>query len=138
MTKENRHIVLFDGVCNLCNSSVSYILDKNKDNHFYFASLQSDFGQEILKKNNLKTDDFDTFLYFNPDNQTLYDRSSAAIRVIGQLNPFYYKLIKVFLILPKFIRDSVYNFVSKNRYRWFGEKETCALTPPELKHRFID
>lgn len=137
MLKEKRHIILFDGVCNLCNSSVSFILDNNKKNHFYFASLQSDFGQNILKKHEMNTTDFDTFLYYNPNKQTLFDKSSAAIRVIGQLNPFYFKCILIFLLVPKKLRDLVYTYISKNRYKWFGQTDTCRVVPSEDKKRFI-
>lgn len=133
----NKHIVLFDGVCNLCNSSVDFILKHDKNERFYFASLQSDFGQELLKHFNRDTEDFDTFLYYNPEKSKLFDRSTAALYVIPTLNKWYLKLGKIGFIFPKFFRDGIYNVISKNRYKWFGRKDTCALTPPELKHRFI-
>ena len=133
----NKHIVLFDGVCNLCNSSVDFILKHDKNERFYFASLQSEFGQSLLNHFDRDTKDFDTFLYYNADKKQLFDRSTAALYVLPKLDKWYLKLMKVAFIFPRFIRDGIYNLVSKNRYKWFGKKETCALTPPELKHRFI-
>lgn len=133
----NKHIVLFDGVCNLCNSSVDFILKHDTEGQFYFASLQSEFGQKLLTYFGKDTSDFDTFLYYHPTKEMLYDRSTAALNVIPKLDKWYCKLAKIGLIFPKFFRDAVYNLISKNRYKWFGKKETCALTPPELKHRFI-
>lgn len=133
----NNHIILFDGVCNLCNSSVSYILDNDTKKKFYFASLQSEFGQNLLNHFNMDTQNFDTFLYYNPEKDKLYNRSTAALLVMLNLSPFYLKLLYVGFIIPRFIRDGIYSLISKNRYKWFGKKDTCALTPPELKHRFL-
>ncbi len=133
----DKHIILFDGVCNLCNSSVDFILKHDRNELFYFASLQSDFGQELLKYFNMDTQDFDTFLYYNPDKSKLYNRSTAALYVLSQLQPWYLRMVKIGFIFPRFIRDGIYNFVSKNRYKWFGQKDTCAITPPELKYRFL-
>lgn len=100
-----------------------------------FASLQSDFGQKILSENNLSQQSFDTFLYYKDGK--LLDRSTAAIHVFSGLGRFY-NLIKIFLVVPKFIRDGVYNYVSKNRYKWFGKQESCWLPTSKLKARFLD
>ena len=137
MNIPNKHIILFDGVCNLCNSSVDFILKHDKHQRFYFASLQSEFGQELLSFYKMDTTDFDTFLYYNPEKSKLYNRSTAALQVLPKLNKWYFKLLTIGFIFPRFIRDAVYNLVSKNRYKWFGQKDSCALTPPELKHRFL-
>lgn len=133
----NKHIILFDGVCNLCNSSVDFILKHDKNNRFYFASLQSDFGQALLMHYQMDSTNFDTFLYYNPEKDKLYTRSTAALSVLPKLSPWYCKLVNLGFIFPVFIRDGIYNLISQNRYKWFGKKETCALIPSELKYRFL-
>lgn len=133
-TVENQ-VVLFDGVCNLCHTTVQKLIQLDKKKQLKFASLQSEFGQGILKKFNLPQQAFDTFLYYK--NGKLYDRSTAALQVMKDLDGVY-RLGRVFFIIPKFLRDGVYNFVSTNRYKWFGKKESCWLPTPDLKARFLD
>lgn len=128
-------VVLFDGVCNLCNASVQTLIKLDKKGVLKFASLQSDFGQKVLVDNNLDQQNFNTFLYYK--NQKLYSRSTAAIYVFSELG-IVFQGVKIFLLVPKFIRDGIYNYVSKNRYKWFGRKESCWLPTPELKERFIE
>jgi len=136
MHKEiNKKIVLFDGVCNLCSSSVQFILKKDKKNQFLFGSLQGQTGQEYLKKFNLPADNFNSFILV--ENDKLYTRSTAALRVLKHLGggwSFWYAL----MIVPKFIRDAIYNWIAKNRYAWFGKKEECWLPKPELKAKFLN
>ncbi len=127
-------LVLFDGVCNLCNGTVQFIIERDPDSRFHFSALQSDIGQNILKKNDLETENFESFLYFREG--ILYQKSSAAIRMLGDLGGFW-KLMRGFLIVPKFIRDAVYSFIAKNRYRWFGKQESCWLPTPDLQARFL-
>ena len=130
-----KKIVLFDGICNLCNASVQFIIEHDKKNAFQFSSLQSDFGQEILSKNHLNTTDFDSVLLV--DNNQIFDRSDAALRIAKELD-FPIRLLSVFLIIPKPIRDSFYSIIAKNRYKWFGKKESCWIPTAELKSKFID
>jgi len=136
MHKEiNKKIVLFDGVCNLCSRSVQFILKKDKKNQFLFGSLQGQTGQEYLKKFNLPADNFNSFILV--ENDKLYTRSTAALRVLKHLGggwSFWYALT----IVPKFIRDAIYNWIAKNRYAWFGKKEECWLPKPELKAKFLN
>lgn len=127
-------VILFDGVCNLCNSSVQFVLLRDSANYFQFASLQSDYGQKVLQENNLPIDDFNSFLLI--ENNKLYTQSTAALRVAGKLDGWW-KLMYVFIVVPPFIRNFVYNFIAKNRYRWFGKKDECMMPRPEWKQKFL-
>lgn len=128
-------VVLFDGVCNLCNVSVQMLINLDKNDRLKFASLQSDYGQKILGEFDLNQEAFDSFVYYK--NGQIHLRSTAAIEVFSDMGGFW-KACKVLYVFPKFIRDGVYAFVSKNRYKWFGKKESCWLPTPELKRKFLD
>ena len=121
-------IILFDGVCNFCNSSVNFIMDRDDSSYFKFGALQSDEGQILLKKHHQSTDSFDTLILIEAD--ALYTRSTAALRIAKKLSglwPVFY----AFIVIPKFLRDPIYNLIAKNRYRMFGKKDNCRLTTPE-------
>ncbi|KOY87232.1 hypothetical protein AD998_14690 [bacterium 336/3] len=130
----NYPIVLFDGVCNLCNSSVQFFIRNDKKNILRFASLQSEAGQTLLQKFNLPTNEFNSFVLIV--NDQVYLRSSAALKVISYLGGFW-KIFQVFWIVPRFMRDGVYNTLAKNRYKWFGKKTECMIPTPELKAKFL-
>jgi len=127
-------IILFDGVCNLCNSSVQKIIEKDEKNLFRFASLQSEFGQEFLRKNNLSEKEFDSMILIDGDK--FYTKSDAALRIGKELKGVY-QLSGILFFLPKFIRNMGYDFIAKNRYKWFGKQENCWLPTPELKEKFL-
>jgi predicted DCC family thiol-disulfide oxidoreductase YuxK len=127
-------IILFDGVCNLCNTSVQFILKRDSDGYFKFASLQSETGQSLLKKHHLNNDLNSVVLI---ENDTVYLKSSAALRVCSKLGGLW-PILSIFRILPPFFRDLLYDIAAKNRYKWFGKKESCMLPSPEWKHRFLD
>lgn len=133
MNKEHG-IILFDGVCNLCNGTVQFILKRDPKGYFQFASLQSDAGQELLKKYNLPTEVFNSFVLI--ENDKAYLQSTGALRVARRLNAAW-PMLYGFIIVPAFIRNFFYNLISKNRYRWFGKKEECMLPLPEWKGRFL-
>lgn len=128
-------VILFDGVCNLCNASVQYVIKHDKKRLFRFASLQSSFGERILRENNLSANVFNSFILL--DNNKIYTRSTAALHVAKKLNGLI-KLLYGFIIVPKFIRDFVYDVIAKNRYKWFGKKEACWIPMPELKSLFFE
>lgn len=128
-------IVLFDSVCNLCNSSVQFIIKHDKKGQFLFGSLQGNYGQETLRKFNLPTNEFNSFMLL--EDGKLYTKSTGALRMLKHLGGAW-SLLYAFIIVPKFIRDGVYNWVAKNRYKWFGKKEACWLPTPDLKARFLD
>lgn len=130
-----QHIVLFDGVCNLCNSGVQFIIKKDKRNLFKFAPLQSAFGQELLKKYQISTASMDTFVYVNKDKA--YIKSTAALKIAKELKRGW-QIFYVFIIIPTFLRNFIYDLIAKNRYRWFGKKESCMVPTPELKAKFFD
>jgi predicted DCC family thiol-disulfide oxidoreductase YuxK len=134
-TTTGNKIVLFDGVCNLCNSSVQFIIKRDKKTQFRFASLQGNFGQEFLKKHNLPADNFNSFILLEDDK--VYSRSTGALRMLKHLGGGW-SLLYGFIILPKFIRDGVYNWIARNRYKWFGKKDSCMIPTPDLKERFLD
>ncbi|MDP4264850.1 MAG: thiol-disulfide oxidoreductase DCC family protein [Bacteroidota bacterium] len=128
-------VVLFDGVCNLCNHSIQFIIKRDRKKKFLFASLQGKTGQEILKKFGLPDNQFNSFIL--ADGDKVYTRSSAALHIARELKGGW-KLLYGFMIVPRFIRDSVYNLVAKNRYKWFGKKEECWVPAAELKERFLE
>ena len=128
-------ILLFDGVCNYCNSMTNFIIRQDKKKVLRFATLQSNFGQNVLKENNLPTDVFESFILL--DKGKLYKKSTAGLRLYSKL-PWYWKWTQLFWIFPRFIRDWVYGIIAKNRYRWFGKRNECMVPTPELRKRFLD
>jgi predicted DCC family thiol-disulfide oxidoreductase YuxK len=133
-------IILFDGVCNLCNASVQFIIERDPTAVFRFASLQSNAGQAILAENALnaalKNEASAEDSVILVENGKVYDRSTAALRIARRLSGGV-KLLYVFIIVPRPIRDFVYKFIAKNRYRWFGKQDACWMPTKELKARFL-
>jgi len=136
MNIEGKKIILFDGVCNLCNGAINFIIKRDKNDVFRYASLQSEVGQKLAKERDIDTSKLDTILLIEP-GMAYYHKSTAALRIARQLSGGY-PLLSVFLIFPKFLRDCVYDIVSRNRYNWFGKKESCMIPTPRLKALFID
>lgn len=132
---KNPDILLFDGVCNLCNGAVNFIIDRDPKGHFKFAALQSDFGQEKLDELGFDQEDFDSLVLLSDGK--VYKKSSAALRIAKKLNGLY-PLLYVFIIIPPFIRHALYDLIARNRYKWFGKRETCRMPTPELKARFVE
>ena len=136
MLPEQSHpVILFDGVCNLCSGVVQFIIKHDPKKQFRFASLQSKFGEEVMKRFGLPIDQYNSFILI--ENKKIYTRSTGALKVAKKLNGLY-PLMYAFIIVPRFIRDAVYNLVAQKRYKWFGKKETCWIPAPELKNLFID
>ena len=131
----DQRVILFDGVCNLCNSAVKFVLKRDKNSVFKFASLQSNAAKKLLSNTEVSAIDSTTFVLI--ENGTLYARSTAALRVCKHLSGLW-PLMTVFMIVPRFIRDWVYNLISKNRYRWFGKRDTCMIPSPEVKNKFLN
>ena len=130
----DKPVILFDGVCNLCSGSVQFILKRDKEKNFLFASLQSVYGQNLLKELNLPKGTFNSFILF--EKGKVFTRSTAALKMFSQLKNWGW--VQLFWIVPKFIRDAVYNFIANNRYKWFGKKNECWLPTPDLKERFLE
>jgi predicted DCC family thiol-disulfide oxidoreductase YuxK len=131
----NENIILFDGICNLCNSTVRFIVKRDSKAKFKFASLQSEIGQTILQRFNLPIEEFDSFVYVQGDKYFL--KSSAALNVIKELRGFW-KVLYAFVILPKPLRDFAYNIIAQTRYKLFGKREICTIPTPEMRQRFLD
>jgi predicted DCC family thiol-disulfide oxidoreductase YuxK len=134
MSNNKEHILLFDGVCNLCNSIVQFTIKRDPKEKFKFASLQSESGQALLKKFGLPTDDFDSFVFIKGDKYFL--KSSAGLHVLKELGGVW-KLFYVFIIFPRPLRDFVYNIIAKTRYKIFGKRDTCMVPTSRLKQRFL-
>jgi predicted DCC family thiol-disulfide oxidoreductase YuxK len=131
----HKPIILFDGVCNFCNGMVNFIIRQDKKNVFRFAALQSGSGEELLKQYNIDWKSNDSFVVI--ENGKAYQKSNAALKLYDKL-PWDWKWSQIFWIVPKFIRDAIYNFIAKNRYRWFGKKESCIVPTPEIRARFLN
>ncbi|MEO8412529.1 MAG: thiol-disulfide oxidoreductase DCC family protein [Ginsengibacter sp.] len=131
---DQQSIILFDGVCNLCNAAVQFVIKRDNSNQFVFASLQSGEGKKILAEHNFPGNEMHSFILV--ENRKLYDRSTAALRVVKKLNGIW-GLLYSLIIVPKFIRDGVYNIIARNRYRWFGRKDECMIPTPELRAKFL-
>lgn len=125
-------IIFFDGVCNLCNGAVNFVIDRDPEGKFKLAPLQSDIAAEYLKKEQL--DNLNSIALF--EGGKIYQKSSAALRIAKKLSgawPLLYGLI----IIPPFIRDFFYDLIAKNRYKWFGKQESCRMPTPDIKARFL-
>ena len=127
-------IVLFDGRCNLCNGSVKFIIRHDPRGRFRFASLQSDRGRKIVAESGRDPADIDTIVLVQGGRA--YDRSSAALRIAQGLG-FPLALLSVFLLIPPPLRDLVYRWIARNRYRWFGTTEACLMPTADVRTRFL-
>ncbi len=131
---EKHAVILFDGVCNLCSGAVQFFIKRDKDAILKYASLQSESGQALLQEYGLPLTQFNSFVFIH--NKKVYLRSSAALQAVRMLSaPLNW--LYGFIIVPRFIRDGVYNIIAKNRYKWFGQQESCMIPTPELKSRFL-
>ncbi|TGN11661.1 thiol-disulfide oxidoreductase DCC family protein [Leptospira ilyithenensis] len=135
MTTEPQNILLFDGVCNLCNNVVQFTIKRDRVGKFKFAALQSEAGQTLLKKFNLPKEDFDSFVLVQGDK--FYLRSTAGLHVLKELGG-HWRIFYILILFPSFLRDFVYTLVAKSRYKIFGRTESCMMPTPELKSRFLD
>ncbi|MFN3939753.1 MAG: thiol-disulfide oxidoreductase DCC family protein [Chitinophagales bacterium] len=134
-TMTNAHpIIFFDGVCYLCNASVQYILQRDKKDVFRFAALQSDFTASFFRAKQFVPDTDSIVLY---SNNHFYTQSTAALKIASML-PVPAKLWYICIVVPPFIRNPVYNWIAKNRYRWFGRTESCMIPSTNVSYKFID
>jgi predicted DCC family thiol-disulfide oxidoreductase YuxK len=131
----SKYIVLFDGVCNLCNGAVQFCLKRDRKKQFLFGSLQGKTGQEYLRKYHLSTEQYHSFLLI--EGNVLYTRSTAVLRTLKHLGRGW-QLLYVFIYIPQPIRDGLYKLIAANRYRWFGKKESCRVPTAEERERFLE
>lgn len=127
--------LLFDGVCNLCSGSVQFILKRDTRSRFRFASLQSDAGRRLMTDHGLDPDALSSVVLI--EGGRAYQESTAALRIARHL-PGAWKLLRVFTVIPRPLRDAAYRLIARNRYRWFGKTEACWLPTPELRARFLE
>ena len=132
---KDKKIILFDGVCNLCDSTVQFLIKNDEKDVFRFTAIQSEIGQEIINKIGIDTTKTDSIILYEP-GRAYYFKAEAAIRIASELGGFY-TLMKGFLILPASINNVVYDFVARNRYKWYGKKDNCMIPTPELKTKFL-
>lgn len=129
-----KRIILFDGDCNFCDANVQFIIKRDPVEHFKFASLQSEIGQELLKKHTIPAE-IDSLVLI--ENDKAYIKSSAALRIAKKLDGLWH-LLFLFILIPATLRNHLYDFVASNRYNWFGKKsDSCALPSPEVRKRFL-
>lgn len=132
---ENHPVIFFDGVCNLCNSSVNFIIDRDPKKTFRFSSLQSEYAKKNLLPNFGGQNQPDSIVLKRKGR--IYIKSSAALRVAAKM-PGLWPLLMIFWIIPKPLRDAIYDLVARNRYKWFGKKDACRIPSPELRERFLE
>ena len=134
LTKDKK-IILYDGICNLCNSSVQYLIKQDTKDVFRFVALESELGQKILIHIGIADKNIDSIVVYQP-GIAYYYKSAALIEITKSLQgKFHYGLL--FKILPISLRDIVYDYIAKNRYRWYGKKESCMIPTPELKTKLL-
>ena len=132
---KNKKIILFDGLCNLCNASVRFIIKNDKDDVFRFAANQSEIGQEIIKNTKIDLSKIDSIILYDQKNGITIE-SEAAFKIAKELKGLYH-YIYYFSVFPKKITDFFYKFIAKNRYKWFGKQENCMIPTPALKAKFL-
>lgn len=130
----NFSIVLFDGVCNFCNSSINKIIKYDKKNRFKFAALQSETGKKLVEKHSIDPSKTDSIILI--ENDVAYIKSTAILKISKHMSGLY-PLTYGFIIIPTFIRNVVYDFIARNRYKWWGKKDSCMIPTAEVKAKFI-
>jgi len=132
---EDKNIILFDGVCNLCNNAITFIIQRDPKDRFMYAPLQSEAGAFLLKKHNIDPEKTDSIILIK--NGKAYIKSTAALHIAKGLKGGW-PVLAGFLIIPNLIRNAVYDYIAKNRYKWFGKKDACMIPTPALKAKFLD
>lgn len=132
---EQHPVVLFDGVCNFCSGAVNFVIRQDKQKKLRFATLQSAAGQRLLQAYKLPTQNFDSFVFIEKDKA--YHSSTAGLKLYNHL-PWYWKWTQLFWLVPRVVRDGLYKLVARNRYKWFGKKESCMVPTPDLRSRFLE
>lgn len=133
---KDKKIILFDGVCNLCNNAVNFIIEHDKKDVFRFASLQSELGQKLTSERGIDPEELDSIVLIEP-GVVYFKKSTAALEISKELSGAY-SMLKYFSFLPEGLRDAIYDLIANNRYKWFGKKESCMIPTPELKAKFLD
>lgn len=132
---KDKSLILFDGVCNLCNHSVQFIIKHDKKQQFLFAPLQGETAKNIIDYYNINTQEIDSIILYQPDKGVSF-KSTAALKIAAKLS-FPVKLMAIFLVVPYFLRNWVYDIIAKSRYQWFGRKDHCMIPTKELQEKFM-
>lgn len=132
---KDKKIILFDGVCNLCDATVQFIIKRDKKDVFRFVALQSGLGQQIIEHIGVDTSKTDSIILYEPGHAYYY-KAEAAIKIARQLGGIF-PLMGAFSILPVWLSNKVYDYVAKNRYKWYGKKDECMIPTPEMKAKFL-
>lgn len=127
--------MLFDGVCNLCNGAVQFILKRDKKDTFRFAALQSEVGKQLMTERNITDETLDSIILIEP-GVAYYTKSTAALKIAEDLNGIW-SLSFILLWIPESFRNIVYDFIAKNRYKWYGKKDQCMLPTTEFRDKFL-
>jgi predicted DCC family thiol-disulfide oxidoreductase YuxK len=132
-----KKIIFFDGVCNLCNGFIDFVIKRDKEKKIFYCSLQSEIAIKFLAENQsiITENNYNTIYFYNEGK--LFNKSSAILHVAKNLSLSYKIVGSILLFLPKFIRDSTYTYIANNRYRFFGKKETCRLPSIEERNQFL-
>lgn len=132
---QDKKIILFDGVCNLCNSAVNFIIDRDRDDQFRFVSLQSELGQQLIDYLAIRERNIDSIILYEP-GKAYYYKAQAVFKILNSVGGLY-KLILLFRFLPNTLKDHIYDYVAKNRYKWYGKREACRIPTPEIQKKFL-
>lgn len=132
---KDKKIILFDGVCNLCDAAVQFVIEHDKQDVFRFVSLQSELGAKIMKYLGIDVSKMDSIVLYDP-GKAYYYKSEAAFKILKETKSIY-KLLLVFSILPASFSNYIYDYVAKNRYRWFGKKDSCMIPSAEIMAKFL-
>jgi len=133
--EQSKKIILFDGVCNLCNNSVQFVIKRDVNDVFQFAALQSETGKKLLTERNIDTQEVDSIILIEP-NVAYYTKSTAALEIGKHLKGLK-AISSILLWLPEALRNIVYDFIARNRYKWYGKKDNCMIPSEEIKSKFI-
>lgn len=133
--EEPKKIVLFDGICNLCNGAIQFVIKRDKEDKFRFAALQSEIGRKLVAERGIDTSEVDSIILIDP-GVAYYTKSEAALEIGTELKG-YRTLSNILRLIPSSLSNIVYDFIAKNRYKWYGKKESCMIPTPELQAKFL-
>lgn len=133
--EKGKKIILFDGVCNLCNSAIQFIIKRDRKDIFRYAALQSELGQQLTKERGIDTQLVDSMILIEP-GVAYFVKSEAALEISKEFGGLW-GILQVFSWLPSALRNPIYDFVARNRYKWFGKKDQCMIPTPELQAKFL-
>ena len=133
--EKDKKVILFDGVCNLCNGAIQFVIKRDNQDKFRYAALQSEIGEGLIRERGIDTTKVDSIILIEP-GVAYYTKSDAALR-IGQDFGGLWKALTIFTWIPRPIRDGIYDLIARNRYRWFGRKDQCMIPTPELQAKFL-